>query len=170
MLIIFGGLPGAGKSTLASALAHHLSALYVRIDTIEQAIRNSGLPVEGPAGYMVDYDLARENLRLGTSVVADSVNPLTITRQAWRGVALQAQVSYVEIEVVCSDAQQHRARIESRQSSVPNLKLPRWQQVRERHYEHWPEPHIVLDTAGHSPDQSIAQLVDQLAKMREKAP
>ena len=39
MLIIFGGLPGSGKSTIARALALRLGAVYLRIDTIEQAIR-----------------------------------------------------------------------------------------------------------------------------------
>ena len=39
MLIIFSGLPGSGKSTIARALAQQLGAVYLRIDTIEQAIR-----------------------------------------------------------------------------------------------------------------------------------
>lgn len=38
MLIIFSGLPGSGKSTIAQALAKQLNAFYLRIDTIEQAI------------------------------------------------------------------------------------------------------------------------------------
>lgn len=48
MLIIFSGLPGSGKSTIARALAQRLGAVYLRIDTIEQAIRDAertGLPV-----------------------------------------------------------------------------------------------------------------------------
>ncbi|MGP1387028.1 MAG: AAA family ATPase [Thainema sp.] len=48
MLYIFGGLPGTGKSSLAAALAHQRQAVYVRIDTIEQAIRNSGVAKMGP--------------------------------------------------------------------------------------------------------------------------
>jgi len=42
MLIIFGGLPGIGKTTIARELASQLGAIYVRIDSIEQAIRDSG--------------------------------------------------------------------------------------------------------------------------------
>lgn len=34
-------------------------------------------------GYCVAYALAEENVRLGRSVVADSVNPLNLTRDAW---------------------------------------------------------------------------------------
>ncbi len=39
MLIVFSGLPGTGKTTIANDLAAMTSAVYLRIDTIEQAIR-----------------------------------------------------------------------------------------------------------------------------------
>jgi predicted kinase len=39
MLVVFGGLPGAGKTTIARALARLREAVHVRIDTIEQALR-----------------------------------------------------------------------------------------------------------------------------------
>ena len=37
-LIVFGGLPGTGKTTLAKAIAGEHAATYLRIDTIEQAL------------------------------------------------------------------------------------------------------------------------------------
>ena len=67
MLIVFGGLPGTGKTTLARAFAQRRGATYLRIDTIEQALRSSEMLAGevGPAGYMVAYALAEANLRLG---------------------------------------------------------------------------------------------------------
>jgi predicted kinase len=84
MLIVFGGLPGTGKTTLARALSKERQAVYLRVDTIEQALRSSGMLAGdvGPAGYLVAYALADSNLLLGRDVVADSVNPLAITRAA----------------------------------------------------------------------------------------
>jgi predicted kinase len=66
VLIIFGGLPGTGKSSIARELAGRLRAVHLRIDTIEQAIRSSGVLTGdlGPAGYVAAYRLAVDNLRL----------------------------------------------------------------------------------------------------------
>src|ERR1051325_4434191 len=51
MLYIFGGLPGTGKSTLSQHLAREQRAVHLRIDTIEQALREAGCLVNGPEGY-----------------------------------------------------------------------------------------------------------------------
>ena len=57
MLIIFGGLPGVGKTTIARELARQLGAVYLRIDSIEQAIRDCD-KMNGPldeSGYCLAY-------------------------------------------------------------------------------------------------------------------
>jgi predicted kinase len=41
VLIAFGGLPGTGKTTLARTVASRYASVYLRIDTIEQAIQDS---------------------------------------------------------------------------------------------------------------------------------
>jgi predicted kinase len=77
MLIVFGGLPGTGKSAIARTLAREIGAVWLRIDSIEQGIRASGIAPGSldDAGYRAAYAVAEDNLRLGLTVIGDSVNP-----------------------------------------------------------------------------------------------
>lgn len=165
MLIVFGGLPGTGKTTLAKAMARRYAAVYLRMDTIEAALRRTrALPDDvGPAGYVIAYSIAEENLRLGHVVVADSVNPIQITRESWSLVARNANATLVEVEVLCSDPVEHRQRIESRTSDVNGLPSLTWADVCERTYERWNAPHILIDTAGKSIAEAEQHLVERLS-------
>jgi predicted kinase len=155
MLVIFGGLPGAGKSTLAQRLAGETGAVYLRIDTIERAMVGAEAAFSvGERGYLVAYAVAEDNLRLGRTVIADSVNPLEITRMAWRNVAARVGVNAVEIEVVCSDPAEHRRRVETRAALIPVT----WQDVVDRDFERWSGDHIRIDTAGQEIEESFAVL------------
>jgi predicted kinase len=163
-LIVFGGLPGTGKTSIARALAREVNAVYVRIDSIENAIRASGMldrPIDD-AGYRVAYVLAEDNLRLGRTVVTDCVNPVQITRDAWIGVATRAQARAVEVEIVCSDPQQHRQRVENRVPDIAGLKLPTWDEVVSREYESWQREHVVIDTAHRSVSDNVNELLPLL--------
>lgn len=164
MLIAFGGLPGTGKTTVAQALARKLAAVYLRIDTLEQAIKackRSDADI-GAAGYVAAYAVAGDNLRLGLTVVADSVNSLEITRNAWRNVAINASARIFEIELVCSDAVMHRHRVEGRKSDIPDFQLATWQSVLERRYEPWKSAHLVVDTAMSSVEQAVEGIMQRL--------
>lgn len=164
MLIILGGLPGSGKTTIARALAKRIGAMHVRVDTIEQNIRASGGSISdvGPAGYMAAYGIAEDNLTLGNTVIADSVNCLQITRAAWLFVAERSAVPAVEIEVICSDRTEHRRRAETRATDVRGLRKPTWKEITDRHYEDWGHRPIVIDTATRGVDDLVADLVLKL--------
>lgn len=158
-LIIFAGLPGVGKTAIARELARQLGAVYLRIDSIEQGLLNSGLVSRiDDSGYRVAYLMAEENLCAGQTVVTDCVNPLTITRDAWLDVAKRVGVGAAEIEVQCSDAEEHRRRVESRRSDIPGLIPPTWEQVISREYHAWTREHIVLETVNRTPEQNVSLL------------
>jgi predicted kinase len=164
MLIVFGGLPGTGKTTIARVLAVRMQAVYLRIDVIEQALRSANVLAAdvGPAGYVVANALAESNLANGRDVVADCVNPVPESRLGWRAVATRAGTRLIEVEVICSDLQKHRRRVEQRVPDIGGLVMPTWQDVRTRHYVPWEEPHVEIDTAYLTPDEAVAVVEEEI--------
>lgn len=162
ILYIFSGLPASGKSTLARLIAKNNNAVYLRIDTIEQGIRElCNFEVQGE-GYRLAYRIANDNLNLGNNVVSDSCNPINLTRKEWEGVAIQRGCKYINIEVICSDKAEHKKRVEKRESEIENLKLLTWDEVEKREYHLWESDRIIIDTAGKSIANSINELNDRI--------
>ena len=162
MLIILSGLPGVGKTTIARELARASGAVYVRIDSIEHALCRAGVRVEGE-GYAVAYAVAEDNLRSGRIVIADCVNPWPLTRDAWRAVAQRAGVAAVDVEIVCSDAAEHRRRVESRLPDLAGGTLPTWRDVVDRDYHAWDRDRLVIDTAASDVATSVSAIISRLA-------
>jgi predicted kinase len=154
LLIVFGGLPGTGKTTIARELTRRLAASYLRIDTIEQRLREAGLAV-GATGYVIANALAAENLLIGRPVIADCVNPVAASRNGWRDTANRFVARLIEVELICSDVALHRRRVESRSVDINGHKQPTWDGVVNRDYEPWDREHLVLDTATDSVDRLV---------------
>jgi predicted kinase len=163
MLVVLSGLPGVGKTTIARELATAMDAVYVRIDSIEQALRSAGWKVEGE-GYSVAHAVTEDNLRLGRYVVADCVNPRPLTRSEWLAVANRAGVRAVNVEVVCADIGEHRRRVESRAPDIAGHSLPTWPEVVQRDYRPWDGERLIIDTARLDVRQSVQAILSAVGK------
>jgi predicted kinase len=153
MLVVFGGLPGVGKTTLSRELARALRAVWLRIDAIEVAIWQARPREEvGAAGYTAAAAVAGANLALGRTVVVDAVNPLEVARRPWRELAALNGVPLRVIEVICSDTAEHRRRVERRQPDIEGFVVPTWQEVLDREYQPWTEARLTVDAAGDGGD------------------
>jgi predicted kinase len=172
VLVVIGGLPATGKSTIATALAGRTATAYVRVDRIEQAIVDWS-PLShplGPVGYAVAHELALEQLRLGLDVIVECVNPVAATRDGWVSTAATAGAALIEVEVICSDEAEHRRRVETRMSDVEGLAKPRWTGVIEREYEPWTRDRLVVDTTRTSPENAARAIATKMAAEREPRP
>jgi predicted kinase len=167
LLIVFAGLPGSGKSTIARELALRTGATWLRVDSISEAILESEVVVGDlkDAPYRAAYTVAHDNLRLGRDVIGDCVNDWKITRDAWQAVGLRAGVEVVWVEILCSDVEEHRRRIENRTNETPGLPLPGWQAVIGREYHEWDRERLVVDTAGRTIDAAVEQVLASLRSL-----
>jgi predicted kinase len=144
MLISMAGLPGAGKSTLGQVISGRLGLPVISVDPIESAILRAGIDADQPTGlaaYLVAYTQAATMLESGRSVIIDAVNAVNPAREQWVTLASKLNEPLKFIEVVCSDPELHRERIESRERSLPYLELT-WNAVEQslEEYGEWAGP------------------------------
>lgn len=167
MLIIFSGLPGTGKTTIAKQLAKEIGAVYIRIDTVEQELKNLDSMKHGAAAYHVCYNIAKNNLEIGLTVVADSVNPINYTREKWRNTAKASGVKFIEIETICSDKKEHQKRVEERQIDIAGFVKPTWEEVLNREYEEF-SGDLVVDTSKSGVGDSVKLIKQKIGKIKNE--
>lgn len=158
-LIVFAGLPASGKSTIAREVALRTGAVWLRIDSLEQAILASQAVAGdiGDAGYRAACAAAEDNLRLGSDVIADCVNDWKIARDAWQDTGRRAGAQVLWVEIVCSDLAEHRRRVD-----VPGLVPPDWGSVIGRDYQGWDRDRLTVDTAGRTVADSVSEVLAAL--------
>lgn len=154
-LIIFTGLPGAGKSTIAEAVARQLGIPVYAKDWLEATLKRCELqpkdessPNLGYAGYELLTVLAERQLQLGQSVILDSVASIEPVRQQWRELVATYSAEWSVIECICSDVVEHRDRLSKRQRNIPGWYELAWAEVERvrSYYAPWNEKRLIIDS------------------------
>jgi 2-C-methyl-D-erythritol 4-phosphate cytidylyltransferase len=163
VLILLSGLPGAGKTALARAIAERLRVPLLTKDRIQSALRTRGLAGRTTAdGYHLMFDLAGEQLSLGVSVVLDAVFPFQEFRLLVRNIASQHGARFCPIYCFCSDWSVWRERMTGRCSYVPDWTPVGWAEVKRMRevFEPWdPETTLFVDSLSPIED-NIALALD----------
>jgi predicted kinase len=155
-LIVFAGLPGTGKSSIAEAVARELSIPIFAKDWLEATLIRCELkPADsgqglGSAGYQLLTTLAERQLHLGQSVILDSVASTLSIRAEWRRLAQTYRAAWHVIECVCSDEAMHRDRLRVRQRGIPGWHELDWPEVErvKAYYAPWNEERLILDAVN----------------------
>ena len=163
-MILFSGLPGTGKSTLAETIGRQLGIPVFAKDWLEASLILSGLGSKddlkrlGFAGYELLTVLAERQFILNQSVILDSVASTQNIRTKWYQLAKQYGAERRVIECICSDESLHRARLKDRRRNIPGWHELEWTDIEKvkQYYPAWEEERLVLDMV-HSVDENVAR-------------
>jgi hypothetical protein len=156
--VVLSGWTGAGKSTLADALAGHLGCTVASFDWLMSGLRAFPdlwsmveLPVDRQrrVGWSLMSRIAEQELRRQSSIVFDLVAREEPVRR-WESLAKQYGALFSVIECICSDRDVHRARVEGRTRSIPAWYELTWEQVERGRDRYVPlcGPKLVLDAVN----------------------
>ncbi len=152
--IVFTGLPGTGKSSLAEAVGCELGIPVFAKDWLEATLvrcelqpGSDGAAGLGYAGYELLTTLAERQLQLGQSMILDSVAGTESLRTQWRNLAAKYTATWRVIECLCSDNAVQRSRLDARVRGIPGWHELDWAEVERvaAYYAPWQEPRLILD-------------------------
>lgn len=116
IFVQMSGVPGAGKTTLAHAIAKQIGAVVIDHDVTKSVLLDATVPVDlaGRASYLVLDSLARHLLKQGHSVIFDS--PCRYSELLARGqrLAEESGAAYRYIECVLHDLAELDRRLRTR--------------------------------------------------------
>ena len=143
-LVIFSGLPGTGKSTLANGLARQLRWPLLCIDdVIGEVPENPGMEF-WDSKVAILLRLTEVQLELGLSVIVDSVF-MNVDRHHAQELAHKYQALFLPIYVFVSDDKIWEERVTTRYIELDKKDVATWSQIqhqRER-FREW-EPGSAL--------------------------
>jgi predicted kinase len=167
-VVVFTGLPGTGKSSVAELIARAIQAPAFAGDWLMAALKPYGLldrldrPTYLAMYYKLLHTLITRQLILGQSAVVDCLINDDIAGR-WREDVARYGARLLVVECVCTDAGLHRSRIIGRKRNIPGWHEIGWDHVERMRVEYPPlaSGHITID-AVNSIDDNVRHVLDQI--------
>ena len=166
-LVVFSGVPGTGKSTLADAVGRRLGIPVFATDWLLGSLTPFGgrhLDRLLDVGSELLTTLALRQLGLGQSAILDHPAEDPATRTRWHSLAERAGADFKVVVCVCTDPRTHRDRAESRTRGIPGWHdAADWADITRRQstFPPWTTDTLTVDTTGPYPS-TLAAILDYL--------
>lgn len=166
-LVLFSGLPGCGKTTLARRTAQYFGIPLFAKDRLQSVLRRQALaPRATTDGYRLILDLADEQLSLGISAILDGVFPMAGFRTEAQEIASRHHAQFVVIYCYCSDTALWKQHIQNRVQYVPHWSPVGWDEVEhlQASFEPWPPGKAIFIDAVNDIDSNFTYMIQLLEK------
>lgn len=159
--VIFSGLPGTGKSTLANQLARKLRWPLLRIDDVAGKAPEDADFRFWDEKILILLNIAEEQLKLGISVIVDSVFMGTDRIHA-QEIANKQKALFRPLYCFVSDDKEWKKRVNKRAEEYPDIDVATWSQIQHQRqwFSKW-EPNTALFVDAVEPiEENIIKTVD----------
>lgn len=163
-IIQMHGHPGSGKSLVARGIAGATGAIVLDRDVVKSTMLEYGHDDDdiAPVAYEICLRMAGEIARQGYSVILDSTAYYPIIRNRGRQYAEEANAGYYIVDVVCTDEEELRRRLDERDNKPSQIDAPQGDPYQQPGAEKIDEPHLLVDTCEQTIEQCVRQAMEYI--------